>query len=189
MSGFSPLEILCNSSVSCPFLDPEHFHTNQPSTNGAANPTLWHRVCILPSGFRPPSCSYSCRYFLGQLHQGWICHGRRGACCPLQISSFSQSAAEAILMWLHNCYVHAGVESSTPCHNPGTKSCFFSHVFCSSVLTLYFTLAVIVSPCLDTSIHCRPVLLSVAPLSGITMGFMTFSVDQLLQPKKPGKLP
>lgn len=156
---------------------------------GQQTPHSWHRVCILPSGFRPPSCSYSCRYFLGQLHQGWICHGRRGACCPLQISSFSQSAAEAILMWLHNCYVHAGVESSTPCHNPGTKSCFFSHVFCSSVLTLYFTVAVIVSPCLDTSIHCRPVLLSVAPLSGITMGFMTFSVDQLLQPKKPGKLP
>lgn len=106
------------------------------------------------------------------INQGWICHGRRGARYPLQISSFCQSGAEAILMWLHNYYVHAGVESRTLCHNPGTKSCFFSHVFCSSVLASNFTVAVMVAPCcLDTSIHCHPVLLSVAPLSGITMGF------------------
>lgn len=162
MSGFSPLEILlCNPSVSLPFLDPEHFHTSQPTMNGTANPTLMVQT---------PSCSYSCRYFMGQLCPGdkprvgllW-----EGACHHLQISSCSLSGAEGILLWLHNYHIHAGVESSSLCHNPGTESCFFSCDICSSVLVLNFPVAVILSPC-D---HCHPVLLSVAPLLRITMGF------------------
>lgn len=99
------------------------------------------------------------------INQGWVCHGRKRAYHPLQISSCSQSGAEAILLWLHNYHIHAGIESSALCHNPGTESCFFSCDICSSVLVLNFTVAVIFSPCeLDTSIRCHCVPESSSPV-------------------------
>lgn len=142
---------------------------------GQQTPDSWCRVCILLSGFRPPSCSYSCRYFLGQLCLSdkpkvglpW----EEGRMLPppnkLLLSARCWSNTH-VAAWTSMLVLNPALFATSLGLNP-VSPVETSASLCWPWISL---LQVILSPCdVDTSTHCHPVLLSVAALSGITMGF------------------
>lgn len=132
-------------------------------------------------------------------------------------SKWARTPPEAILMWQHNYHIHAGVESSTLCHNSGIES--QDSIFVSSLVTsaplcqpwislfqwssplVIWTHQSIATLCSWVLLPCQglPWDLGVKKPTSHRRQWMrksaawnsqlTFSLDQLLQPKKPGKLP